>query len=79
MGEQVVVAVYRTAEQGDSYRNAFTISFFHSRASVQALSGTYTRACRRELEQYLKSRGICTYEYLRKKRGQIIPIERLIR
>lgn len=76
MAEQVIVSVYRTAEQGDSYRSAYTISFFHTRASVQALSGTYTRACQRELELYLRSRGIARYEYLRKKRGQIIHFER---
>lgn len=68
--EQVVTEIYRTNENKALYTftSCVTLTYFGKTVFVQGLSGTFTVACFRELECYLKSKGMKEVQYYRKDR-----------
>ena len=75
MSETLISTVYHTGKQGDTFRNCFTLSYFGPFVFIQALSGVFTRECRKELHAFFTSeqkKHLTTYWYIRKKRGRFI-------
>ena len=54
MGFKPDGGVYRTAETGDTFRTAYYVQIFGSRATFQGVSGKVTPACIKSLK-----RGLC--------------------
>lgn len=71
MSEQIICTTKRTGECGDTFRSCYTLTYFGPYVFVQALSGSYTRACHNELIQLFKQHKHLThFWYIRKKRGR---------
>ena len=79
MAAQTVVEIYRTSEHLGRYRTALTITYFGDTAFIQAVSGTFTPYCWRELAAYFIIKGIKYYQYERRKNGKTIFVRRKVR
>ncbi len=73
--EQVITEVYRTNENRQDYTftSCVTLTYFGDTVFIQALSGTFTIACWRELRTYLQDKGIKEAKYLR--RGKLVSVQ----
>lgn len=76
MAAESVVEVYRTQENRQQYQfnAALTITYFGSEATLQGLSGRFSRQCASEIFTYLKGRGVKNIRYIRRGRLVQIPI-----
>lgn len=72
MAAEPIVEVYRTQENRQHYQfnAALTITYFGCEATLQGLSGRFSRQCASELLDYLKGRGVKTVRYIR--RGRLV-------
>lgn len=72
MMHQEICAALRTGVKVHTFRSCYTVSYFGPWVFFQALSGKYTKACRRELtELFAKEKPHLThYWYMRFKRGK---------
>lgn len=74
MTAEAIVEIYRTQEdkENKTFVAAVTLSYFGRIAMVQALSGTFSTTCWRELGEYLWGKDIDEIHYYRKGRLKII-------
>ena len=74
MTAETIVEIYRTQENRElhSFVAAVTLSYFGRVAMVQALSGTFTVKCWRELSEYLWTKDIDEVHYYRHGKLKVV-------
>lgn len=75
MAAEVITEVYRTQERREcfEFHAAVTITYFGDTATLQGMSGRFSRTCWREIEHYLSGRGIRQAQFFR--RGELKTVQ----
>jgi hypothetical protein len=76
VGAESLVEVYRTQECRDKFefKAVVTITYFSDSATLQGLSGSFTKKCWFELQDYLVTRGVTKVQYFRK--GNLVTLDK---
>jgi hypothetical protein len=68
MSAEIVTEVFRTQEDREKHKFSavVTITYFNGTATLQGLSGKFSKSCWTELQEYLLSKGVQRVQFLRK-------------